>query len=125
MINISIDANAAWKITVTQRGGKNTPCGVRFNYVRHYTKTYNETITCKGRGNLDCPEPTHTGGIAVQSVIEAVTKGATEGKLVDYQSLSVTTFGNGSYSIEDEAASFDADILMFETLEEMNEYLVR
>lgn len=124
MLNFSIDTNAAtWKVTVNQRGGKNTPCGVKFNYVRHYTGGSTETITCTGRGNLDCPSPSHTGGDPVGGIIRAVTGGATNGVLVDYESLSIASFSNGSYSIDDEAASFDADILIFDTLDEMNEYL--
>jgi hypothetical protein len=126
MIGYSVESNATdiWKVKVTQRGGKNTPCGVRFNYVKHYTGSYTENITCTGRGNLECPPADHVGGQAgIISIIESVTNGTSEGTMIDYQYLTLSSFSDGSYSEEDEAASFDATILIFESLEELENYL--
>jgi hypothetical protein len=123
LLTLGLNA-ASWSVKVSQRGGKSTPCGVRFDKVTHNTGNYTETIVCSGRGVNECPSPTHTGGEpGIISIINAVTSGGTEGTLIDYSNLSISIFSNGSYSIEDEAASFDAEIIIFDTIDEMNSYL--
>jgi len=113
-----------WVVKVTQTGGRNSGCGVKFKHTSHYTGNYKETINCTGKGDLDCPTPTHEGGGSIAVVQDHVMAGNVSGIIYDIANLTITEFGNGKIN-NDGGIDFEAIITIFETEGEYNEYLER
>ncbi len=110
------------KVSIIKKGGKSTECGISYHAIIHNTDSNTETIKCTGRGPNICPEPVHCSKKEIAKIEKQVTKGFSKGKILDVANLTIMEFSKGKIS-KNKLLKYKATIIIFDTIEEYNEYL--